>query len=200
MPNARGTVGADEDTWLEVLEVECLEGDLFSIDSEAIAVPVNVKLNLNYSLGRLLAQRGGTELARRIQSLLSSEPDGRIPLGTAVSVDTSDLPHLPARVILVAWWNEDTLYDGNHLYKSYASILREAFEHDVSSLALPILGGRGGVRPELRARVVCDLLRQFDRLRSSGAFSVTHLIFADVARSPLTAIEDELDRRLYAPL
>lgn len=188
-----------EDTWLDFLEIDCLTQDLFSIEADAVAIPVNVMLNLNYTLGRTLAQRGGPELIARVQAAARTIPDRRMKLGTATSVATEDLPLPCKQIVLVAWWNEDTDYDRNHLYRCYAAALREAFAHRATSLALPILGGRGGVQPQHRAAVICDLLRQFNGLKPSGSFPVTRLIFADTAHEPLKAIENELDRRLYLP-
>jgi len=189
----------EEDRWLDFLEIECRQEDLFAIEADALAIPVNVMLNLNYTLGLALAQHGGPELVARVQAARQAIPGGRMTLGAATSVPTEDLPLLVKRAVLVAWWNEDTAYSDNHLYKCYAAILREAFAHGATSLVLPILGGRGGVKAANRARVVCDLLRQFHKLKPSGSFPVNRLIFAGTDPATVTAIEAELDRRLYLP-
>jgi O-acetyl-ADP-ribose deacetylase (regulator of RNase III) len=173
--------------------------DLFSLDADAVVIPVNVVLNLNYTLGRAVAQRGGPALLERLQAVRRSLPGERMTLGTATTVDTRDLPHLPDRVIFVAWWNEDTPYDDQHLRKCYRSALRQALDHGVTSLVLPSLGGRGGVSPTRRARAICAVLKECGQLPRSAEHSVQHLLFADVAREPLAAIEDELNRRLYLP-
>ena len=83
---------AAEDTWLDFLEIDCLTQDLFSIEADVVAIPVNVMLNLNYTLGRTLAQRGGPELIQRVQDAARAIPDLRMTLGTATSVATEDLP------------------------------------------------------------------------------------------------------------
>ncbi len=46
--------------WLDHLDWECRVGDLFELEVQAIAIPVNVVLNLHYRLGRHLAQRCGS--------------------------------------------------------------------------------------------------------------------------------------------
>ena len=56
-----------------------------------------------------------------------------------------------------------------------------------------------GVPPARRARAIRTVLKQFDQLRGSAGLSVTQLYFADLARQPLDAIEDELNRTLYLP-
>ena len=190
---------SEDDTWLEHLEYTCIQADLLSLEVDAVVIPVNVTLNLNYTLGQLLAQRGGPKVADRLLALARTLPNGRLTLGTATSIPTQDLQYLPKRVIVVAWWNKNTAYHDQHIYKCYASALREAFKHGASSLALPILGGGGGVEPQRRARVICTLLRQFDQLKRSGSFPVRRLCFADLARRPLDAIESELDQNLYRP-
>ena len=45
--------------------------------------------------------------------------------------------------------------------------------------------------------MICTLLQQFNQLKRSGSFSVRELLFADLARQPLDAIESELDQKLY---
>ena len=189
----------EDDRWLDHLEYSCVEADLLSLQVDAVAIPVNISLNLNYTLGRLLAQRGGQALEERVLAAARRLPGGRLTLGTATSILTDDLPHLPKRVILVAWWNKTTAYHDQHIYKCYASALREAFQHKAASLGLPILGGGGGVSAQRRARVICTLLQQFNQLKKSGSFSVNELVFADLVREPLDAIESELNQKLYGP-
>ncbi|MBO87535.1 MAG: hypothetical protein CL927_19470 [Deltaproteobacteria bacterium] len=188
---------ADDDRWLDFLELHYRKQDLFTIEADALAIPVNVVLNLNYTLGKKLAQLGGRVLVERVQAAKQAIPGARMTLGTATSIPIADLPLQAKRAVLVAWWNETTDYDQNHLFKCYAAALRAAFAHGATSLVLPILGGRGGVKSTDRARVICDLLQQFNQLKPSGTFPVEHLIFADLNAAPLDAIERELDRNLY---
>ena len=188
-----------EDGWLDHFEDFSYEvGDLFGFQADAVLIPVNVGLNLNYTLGRALRSRGGEAFAHRLNDVAGGLPDGLLPLGGAVAIDTSDLAGLPKHVVLVAWWNEDTAYDYNHLYRCYAAGIRKANEVGSTSLVLPMLGGGGGVAPALRARAVCDVLRQFHRLKGSSSWPIRELVFADLAEAPVRAIEAELERRLWA--
>lgn len=192
----------EDDTWLDVLEYDFEQADLFTLDVDAVAIPVNITLNLHYTLGQALVLRGGPVVEERVLKAARALKSGRLTLGTATSIDTRDVEHLPSRVILTAWWDEKTNFGNRHIESCYASALREAFKFQMSSLALPILGGAAKVpkvTPERRATVICDMLRALDGLKKSGAFSVERLVFADLASEPLDAIELELNRRLYSP-
>ena len=189
----------DDDSWLDFLEYDCVEADLFSLDAEAVAIPVNVMLNLNYTLGQAVAFRGGPAVQARLDAIRQALPGERMTLGAATSVDTRDLDALPDRLIFVAWWDDDTPYDDRHLMRCYSAALRAALDHGVTSLVLPTFGGGGGVPPARRARAIRTVLKQFDQLRGSAGLSVTQMYFADLSRQPLDAIEDELNRTLYLP-
>lgn len=89
--------------------------------------------------------------------------------------------------------------DDSSTPSSGGALIHHALGLHLTSLVLPSLGGRGGVSPTRRARAICAVLKEFGQLPRSAEHSVQHLLFADVAREPLAAIEDELNRRLYLP-
>ena len=186
--------------WLDELDWECLEGDLFDQKVDAIAIPVNTVLNLNYKLGRqLVARCGGPELGYQLEQARRRLPDSRLTVGQATSIEVSELPHA-RRVVLAAWWNENNVFDKRLLYGVATSSIREANAQGCRSLALPMFGARGGVGDELRARVFCRVLRDLHQVRDSIDFPVRQILFCDQAAERVELIDRHFTQELYTGL
>lgn len=189
-----------EDGWLDDLDWECIVGDIFALDVEAIAIPVNVVLNLNYRLGRQLAQHcGGPSLHDELQRHRAGLPGGRLALGRVVSVSVSGLAHVK-RVILAGWWSEENEYTDQLIYGVMVSSIREANVHGCSSLGISMFGARGGVSDDRRARVFARALLELHRIRGSAEFPLKRLVFSDISAGRLDVVEEVVDRELALAL
>jgi O-acetyl-ADP-ribose deacetylase (regulator of RNase III) len=186
--------------WLDELDWDCVVGDLFDLEVEAIAIPVNTVLNLNYRLGRqLVARCSGPALGEQLLLARRSLISGRLKVGQAVSIEVSELPHA-RRVILAAWWNENNVFDKRLLYGVATRSIREANAQSCRSLALPMFGARGGVDDDVRARVFCRALQDLHGVRDSIDFPVRRLLFYDKAAERVEIIDQHFTRELYSHL
>lgn len=186
--------------WLDELDWDCVTGDLFEQEVDAIAIPVNTVLNLNFQLGRqLVARCAGPGLGRELERARAALPEGRLRVGQAVSIEVSELPHA-RRVVLAAWWNENNAFDRRLIYGVTSSSIREANAQGCRSLALPMFGARAKVDHAFRAQVFCRVLRDLHQVRDSIAFPVRQLLFCDKAAERVEIIDEHFTRRLYTDL
>jgi O-acetyl-ADP-ribose deacetylase (regulator of RNase III) len=189
-----------DDGWLDDLEWECIVGDIFDLEVDAVAIPVNVVLNLNYRLGRQLAARcGGPSIHEELERHRARLPGGMLALGTAVSVPVSGLPHAE-RAILAAWWSEENEYTDQLIYGVMVSAIREANAHRCASLGVSMFGARGGVSDDRRARVFARALVELHRVRGSARFPLKRLVFCDTSAGRLDVLEEVLDREVALAL
>ncbi len=186
--------------WLDELDWDCVVGDLFDLEVEAIAIPVNTVLNLNYRLGRqLVARCSGPALGEQLELARLSLIGGRLNVGRAVSIEVSELLHA-RRVVLAAWWDENNVFDKRLLYGVATSSIREANAQGCRSLALPMFGARGGVEDDVRARVFCRALQDLHEVRDSRDFPVRQLLFCDQAAERVEHIDRHFTQELYSRL
>src|SRR3989442_1620507 len=125
--------------WLESLHVEVAQADLFSMSVEAVVVNTETDLSLSHSLGRTLLERSGDRLRTDIDRIRSGLAAGKLALGQAVTAPAYGLGTI-RYAIVVACWDRDNPYSRRLVERAYTSALRQAFEHRVRSVALPLMG------------------------------------------------------------
>ncbi|MDN5870601.1 MAG: macro domain-containing protein [Nitrococcus sp.] len=161
--------------WLDQLDVECLHGDILSVEAQAVACNVNIMMSLNYRLGQQVGARCGPELASDLDAIRNTLPDGQLGLGSAITTPAYHLGRTE-QLILFAWWGEDNEFTPQFIYKCLSNIFREALKLRVESLALPLFGtGSHGMRLQDLATQIVGVLQDFDRLKNSQNFSLKAL-------------------------
>ncbi len=161
--------------WLDQLSLEVRCGDLFALDVEAMVCTVTVGLGAYGRLSTHLFQHGGAPLVAQIHARRVQYPEGRLPLGQAVTVPlAAPSPFGPiAQVIWVAIWDTDNPYTPNLIYRVLINALRQAFAQHLRSVAFPILR----VPLPLFADGIRRVLHDLDALPTSDTFSVEEIAF-----------------------
>ena len=184
--------------WLEYLDVDCLNSDLFLAPVEAIVCNVNTQLALNYNLGRRLATLGGISLVQAIQKTALNLPGNRLILGQALIVDIPEPWGSFEKVILTAWWDFDNDYSERLIYSCIISSLREAFDAQIRSLAMPLIGmGSGQIKIQDFARIFVSVLRDLNALRTNKIFPLENRLLFSLENKLILQVQEYLEKHLY---
>jgi O-acetyl-ADP-ribose deacetylase (regulator of RNase III) len=137
------------------VELEVREGDISTVEADAIANAANDRLWMGAGVAGALKRAGGEEIEREATAL------GPIPLGTAVATTAGNLP---ARwVIHGAVMGQDLQTDGDLVRRTTRSCLELADELGCRSLALPAFGtGVGGFALSDCARIMVAEAQSFE--------------------------------------
>jgi O-acetyl-ADP-ribose deacetylase len=135
-----------------VIELEVFEGDITTLDVDAIANAANNRLWMGSGVAGAIKRAGGEEIEREAVS------KGPIEVGEAVATRAG---RLAARwVIHGAVMGQDLRTSAELVRRTTESCLRVADELGVASLALPAFGtGAGGFSLEECARIMVDAVR-----------------------------------------
>jgi O-acetyl-ADP-ribose deacetylase len=162
-------------------ELEIVEGDIATLEVDAIANAANDRLWMGAGVAGAIKRAGGEEIEREAVAL------GPIPIGDAVATGAG---RLPARhVIHGAVMGQDLATNADLVARTTRRCLEVADELGVRSVALPAFGtGVGGFPIEECARVMVAEARGFDPK------SVERVVFAvfgaQAERAFRTALED----------
>jgi O-acetyl-ADP-ribose deacetylase len=166
-----------------VLELEVREGDIATVEADAIANAANDRLWMGAGVAGALKRAGGDEIEREAMAI------GGIPLGSAVATTAG---RLPARwVIHGAVMGQDLRTDADLIRRTTRSCLELAEELGCRSLALPAFGtGVGGFPLAECARLMVEEARIFPaRVLERGIFAVygseAYEAFSSALSSPL---------------
>lgn len=183
--------------WLKRLQVETRHGDLFETDAEAIVVPVNIGVRLDaYTLGRQLLEKSGRPLQEEIGRALRQLPGRRLRLGQAITVGAHSLGNTE-KIILVAWWGAHNTFTPNFIYKVVIASLRQAFEHEIQSLAMPLFGtGSRMMRIQDLASSIVGVLKDLDGLRTTDTFRLRKLYFVSDRAHDVAFLQEHFRRHL----
>jgi len=140
---------------MSVLELEVVEGDIATLEVDAIANAANDRLWMGAGVAGAIKRQGGEEIEREAVAL------GPIPIGEAVATSAG---RLPARhVIHGAVMGQDLTTDADLVARATRRCLEVADELGARSVALPAFGtGVGGFPIEECARVMVAETRSFD--------------------------------------
>lgn len=138
-----------------MLEVEVVEGDIATLDVDAIANAANDRLWMGAGVAGAIKRAGGEEIEREAVA------QGPIPLGSAVATGAG---RLAARhVIHAAVMGQDLATSAELIRQATRSSLEVADELGCDSLALPAFGtGVGGFPLEECARIMVEAVRGFE--------------------------------------
>jgi O-acetyl-ADP-ribose deacetylase (regulator of RNase III) len=133
-------------------ELEVVDGDITSLDVDAIANAANNRLWMGSGVAGAIKRAGGGEIERE------AVQQGPIEVGEAVATGAG---RLPARwVIHGAVMGQDLRTDADLVRRTTESCLRVADELGAESLALPAFGtGVGGFPLEECARIMVEAAR-----------------------------------------
>jgi hypothetical protein len=176
--------------WLDQLSLEVQCGDLFALDVEAIVCTVTVGLGAYGRLSTYLFQHGGARLIAQLHALRAQYPEGRLPLGQAVTLQLDDPSPFGrmAQVICVALWDSDNPYTPNLIYRVLINALRQAFAQHLRAVAFPILR----VPLPMFADGIQRVLHDLDALPTSDTFSVEELAFVSTDPGHVTFLAHQL--------
>jgi O-acetyl-ADP-ribose deacetylase (regulator of RNase III) len=162
-----------------VLRLEVREGDIATVEADAVANAANDRLWMGAGVAGALKRAGGEEIEREAMAL------GPIPLGSAVATTAGKLA---ARwVIHGAVMGQDLRTDGELVRRTTRACLEVADELGCRSLALPAFGtGVGGFALEECARVMVGETRSFEPR------SLERVIFAVFGRDAYDAFSSAL--------
>lgn len=163
--------------WLDHCTVSAVEGDLFDQQVDAIVVPVECSLSLKHTLGSEAVRRYGSNFCDQVHRWREENRDGRLCLGQSTSFPLATLNH-SACAILVAWWAAANDYGRTHIEKFLTTVLREALNLRVASIAYPLFGtGSSELRPDDLYGAIPAVLNAFNSLKNSESFSIRDLRF-----------------------
>jgi O-acetyl-ADP-ribose deacetylase (regulator of RNase III) len=137
------------------VELEVREGDIATVEADAVANAANDHLWMGAGVAGALKRAGGEEIEREAMA------QGPVPLGSAVATGAG---RLPARwVIHGAVMGQDLRTDVELVRRTTRSCLELADRLGCRSLALPAFGtGVGGVPLAACARAMVDEVRRFE--------------------------------------
>ena len=165
------------------MELEVREGDIATVESDAIANAANDRLWMGAGVAGALKRAGGDEIEQEAMAI------GGIPLGTAVATTAG---RLSARyVIHGAVMGQDLRTDGDLIRRTTRACLELADELGCRSLALPAFGtGVGGFPLARCASIMVEEGRTF------AGESLERVIFAVFGSEAYEAFSSELSSPL----
>ena len=163
------------------MDVAVVEGDITSLDVDAIANAANDRLWMGAGVAGAIKRAGGEEIEREAVA------KGPIPLGEAVATGAG---RLRARwVVHGAVMGQDLRTDEELVQRTTQRCLEVADELGASSLALPAFGtGVGGFPIDACARIMCDAVTAFQPR------SLRRVVFAVLGQDARRAFERTLRR------
>jgi O-acetyl-ADP-ribose deacetylase (regulator of RNase III) len=161
------------------LELSVVEGDITSLDVDAIANPANDRLWMGSGVAGAIKRAGGEEIERE------AVQKGPIEIGHAVATGAGKLT--AHWVIHGAVMGQDLRTNGELVRRTTESCLRVAEELGASSLALPAFGtGVGGFPLDECARIMVEAVHDFEPT------TVRRIVFAVFGAEAKTAFEGVL--------
>jgi len=183
-------------SWLENLGIyfECKE--LLSIDVDAIVCPINVDLNEYGKISKKIFKLGQTGLINDLSEVKNKLANQKLVLGQAISVDCKPIYNIGnfKKIIFVALWDFYSEYDFNLFYKAYINSFREAFQHNLKSIALPIMAYDGNLN--LCGQTIIKVIRDLNYLKNSSEFSVEEIYFVTNNSSHIDLLQKEVEPKL----
>ena len=160
-----------------MIELDVVEGDITSLEVDAIANAANNHLWMGSGVAGAIKRTGGEEIEREAVAL------GPIEVGEAVATGAG---RLPVRwVIHGAVMSQDLRTDAELVRRTTDSCLRVADKLGAESLALPAFGtGVGGFPLDDCARIMVEAVRAYE---PRSLERVVFAVFGDEARRAFEA-------------
>lgn len=159
------------------MDIEVVEGDIASLEVDALANAANDHLWMGAGVAGALKRAGGDEIEREAMG------KGPIPVGTAVATTAG---RLPARyVVHGAVMGQDLRTNADLIERTTHACLEVADELGCRSLALPAFGtGVGGIALDDCARIMVGTVRAFE---PRSLERVVFAVFGDAAYGAFAA-------------
>jgi len=137
--------------------VRVIEGDISTFDGDAVVNAANNHLRLGTGVAGALAKRGGGAIQEECDELLRQ--NGPLPVGGAAITGGGNLR---ARYVIHAAAMGDLPVTPESIRSATRTALELAEEHDIRSIAFPVLGtGVGGFPFSEAARIMVDEIKAF---------------------------------------
>ena len=184
-------------SWLDDVDIQFEYNDLISMNVNAIVCPTTIKLEDYGRISKKIFDLGGSHLIKNIISTREQLPNHSLPLGQAISLECKRHYKIGnfERLILVALWAFHSEYNHNLFYKAYINSFREAFHHNLKSLALPVMAYDGSLR--ICGQAILEVIQSLDRLKKSSEFSVKEVLFVTTDRNHIKFLKKEVEPKLY---
>jgi hypothetical protein len=163
---------------------------------EAIVCTVTLDLDEYGNLSQKIFDIGKEKLRRDLFKIKESLPNNRLLSGQATSLVCKSDYHIGnfERLIFVAVWDYQSEYNLNLFYKAYINSLREAFQHNIRSIALPIMAYDGNLR--LCGQAIVKVIKDLDNLKISSEFSIEEIYFVSNNSDHITYLKKEVKPKL----
>lgn len=148
-------------SFLEFPEVTIQQGDLLELADDTLVSAANSLGLMDGGLDHDLLRFFGTDLQSRVQELICRLPEGRLPVGSALLLNTGH-PRI-ARLIVAPTVDVPGPTTPASVYFAMSALLRLAHRHPASvrSLYCPCLGaGIGQVPPDAAASEMASAYRK----------------------------------------
>lgn len=179
----------------DCFEIDFIQGNFLDFKGDAIVVNTNIRLNLNYRLGKAVLAKAGDSIGDELQDTINKRFSGHdVSLGTAVSTGPGKMKGQVQNLIFVVWWASDNEYTINQIAKVHTAAIREADLLGLSSIAFPLMGRGHGVTYPVIAAGISQSINQLQRLRKS--FSVEKITFASLHKEDLDGVRQLLEEKL----
>jgi O-acetyl-ADP-ribose deacetylase (regulator of RNase III) len=176
-------------------EIDFVDGDLLDFVGDAVVVNTNIRLNLNYSLGKAILEKAGQPLESELQDILHDRfSDMDLPLGTAVSTNAYGLSDHVRKLIFVSWWNQDNEYTVNHIFKVHAAAIREADALGLRTIAFPLMGRGHRVKYSIIAEGIAITINELNKLEKR--FSVEKVVFISLQKEDVESVRRLVEAKL----
>lgn len=183
--------------WLESVDIffECK--DLISIDVEAIVCSVTVNLDAYGQISQQLFKTGQSHLKHDLIAIQERLANQKLTLGQAISLDCKHTYNIPniKKLIFVAMWDSHSEYTFNLFYKAYINALREALQHQIKSIALPVMAYDGNLI--MCGQAIVKVIHDLDCLKNSSEFSIEEVIFTTTNCNHIEFLKKEVEPILY---
>lgn len=165
-------------SWIDRLKVTVRVGDLFEREADAFGLTLRTDLQPYGRLSQAVFKGHETALLEALRAeAIRRRGEAAVPLGAGLSI-----PVLPeyglsraTTLAFAAMWSDENVYTKDLAYSCYASILREAFQRECRSLAVPIFSLGADRSGALAGETLAKLLWDFDELRGADAFPVVEM-------------------------
>ena len=184
-------------SWIENLDIKAEHNDLLSTKVDAIVLPVNVDLEQYGKISQKIFSVCGIDLLNDLSKIKERLKNSKLFLGQAVSLHCPPSCNIKRfyRIIFVGMWDYQSEYNSNLFYKAYVSCFREAFQHNIRSIAFPIMAYDGNIR--ISAQSAVKAITELDRLKNSSEFSVEEVCFVSTNNDHVSYFEDEVVFDIY---
>ncbi len=137
--------------------IRVVEGDISTFDGDAVVNAANNHLRLGTGVAGALAKRGGGRIQEECDEFLRQH--GPLPVGGAAITGGGNLP---ARYVIHAAAMGDLPVTPESIRNATRTALELAEEHDLRSIAFPVLGtGVGGFPFSEAARIMVAEIKAF---------------------------------------